>query len=276
MGKIEKLIVLGVLLLITIILVVTFSPEESTPVHAGGGSEGDLLVAERISDLDQATGTGNKHTADDRIRPSDLAANIGANDRSAADLEFETLPGPAAEDLDVPADAPGPASEPRGGSPLLSTGVQVNRDEPAAIPPATEIPEGSILIATAGLQDSFLEDFKLYRWSKGDDYRGLAARFYGDANRANLLRQYNEDRHDVQPGQQIFVPVFAVEGDAEPDPEPALAGETWVVQEGENLWSIAKDHLGAGSKWQKLHEANLDVLPDPHKVRPGMRLRIPQ
>ena len=48
------------------------------------------------------------------------------------------------------------------------------------------------------------------------------------------------------------------------------------VQEGESLWTIAKDYLGSGAKWTQLHEANLDVLPDPHDLKPGMTLKIPR
>lgn len=52
-------------------------------------------------------------------------------------------------------------------------------------------------------------------------------------------------------------------------------GQTYVVQKGETLTSIATRTLGNPSRYHELFEANSDQLDNPDDVKPGMVLRIP-
>lgn len=64
--------------------------------------------------------------------------------------------------------------------------------------------------------------------------------------------------------------------EAAPSENPAPAPEqTYVVQSGDTLSTIAKKVYGKSALWERLFEANRDRLSDPAKVRPGMTLRIP-
>ncbi len=47
------------------------------------------------------------------------------------------------------------------------------------------------------------------------------------------------------------------------------------VAPGETLWAIAGQHYGAPWRWQEIHEANRDVVEDPHRIYPGEELVIP-
>ncbi|MBE0534651.1 MAG: LysM peptidoglycan-binding domain-containing protein [Phycisphaerae bacterium] len=58
-------------------------------------------------------------------------------------------------------------------------------------------------------------------------------------------------------------------------PVTAPAPRIHTVTADENLSTIAQVHYGDASKWPLIAEANKDVLPDVHRVRPGMRLVIP-
>jgi nucleoid-associated protein YgaU len=51
--------------------------------------------------------------------------------------------------------------------------------------------------------------------------------------------------------------------------------EMYTVQKGDSLWKISKKFYKSGSKWQRIKEANADLLSDPGKVKPGMELKIP-
>ena len=53
--------------------------------------------------------------------------------------------------------------------------------------------------------------------------------------------------------------------------------DTYVVQKGDSLWSIAAKPqvFGNGTRWRELYEANRDVLKGPEKLRAGMSLKIP-
>jgi nucleoid-associated protein YgaU len=48
-----------------------------------------------------------------------------------------------------------------------------------------------------------------------------------------------------------------------------------VVVQGETLSSIAVQYFGTSAAWQKIMDANTDILQSPGQLRPGMRLKIP-
>ncbi|MDH3667616.1 MAG: peptidoglycan-binding protein LysM [Paracoccaceae bacterium] len=48
-----------------------------------------------------------------------------------------------------------------------------------------------------------------------------------------------------------------------------------TVEKGDTLWAIASKHLGNGSRYPEIFEANKPMLSDPDKIYPGQNLRIP-
>lgn len=96
-------------------------------------------------------------------------------------------------------------------------------------------------------------------------------------------RRQDDDVWEVAP---ITVPVDESAGqDRVPTPsveiatQPAVTvpqqDDTYIVQKGETLTSIAARMLGNPSRYPELFEANTDQLVDPNDVKPGMVLRIP-
>ena len=57
----------------------------------------------------------------------------------------------------------------------------------------------------------------------------------------------------------------------------AVAGgtRTYTVKAGDTLSAIAKEHLGDANKYQKIFDANRDILSDPDRIKPGQVLKIP-
>jgi nucleoid-associated protein YgaU len=51
--------------------------------------------------------------------------------------------------------------------------------------------------------------------------------------------------------------------------------EIHIVETGETLSSISVLYYGTSGHWQKILNANSDILTDPSQLRPGMRLKIP-
>ena len=51
--------------------------------------------------------------------------------------------------------------------------------------------------------------------------------------------------------------------------------QTHVVQSGDTLSKIAAKYYGDAALYNKIFQANRDVLSDPDKIRPGQKLRIP-
>ncbi|GAA1131693.1 LysM peptidoglycan-binding domain-containing protein [Nocardioides aquiterrae] len=60
-------------------------------------------------------------------------------------------------------------------------------------------------------------------------------------------------------------------GPAHPRRHPVV-----TVHDGESLWSIADEHLGAGDRWPEIYALNRSVVgADPDLIRPAQRLRLP-
>ena len=59
------------------------------------------------------------------------------------------------------------------------------------------------------------------------------------------------------------------------EPEPVVHTRTYTVRPNDTLTGIALRELGSDRKWGELLEANRELLPDPHALRPGMVLVIP-
>lgn len=53
-------------------------------------------------------------------------------------------------------------------------------------------------------------------------------------------------------------------------------GSNYTVQPGDSLFSIAQNAYGNGNQWQKIYDANKQVIGnDPNSIRPGQVLFIP-
>ncbi len=52
--------------------------------------------------------------------------------------------------------------------------------------------------------------------------------------------------------------------------------QTYVVQKGDTLSKIAKEHYGKSSKYHAIFEANKDILKDPDHIFPGQELKLPK
>lgn len=48
-----------------------------------------------------------------------------------------------------------------------------------------------------------------------------------------------------------------------------------IVRKNQNLSIISRQYYGSSNKWQKIVDANRDVIKDPNKLQPGMKLIIP-
>ena len=49
----------------------------------------------------------------------------------------------------------------------------------------------------------------------------------------------------------------------------------YTIEKGDTLWKIAEKAYGNGSKYQKIFEANREVIKDADKIFPGQKIRIP-
>jgi nucleoid-associated protein YgaU len=60
-----------------------------------------------------------------------------------------------------------------------------------------------------------------------------------------------------------------------PTAAPAPEGRWYVVQDGDNLWRIAANQLGSGTRYEEIAKLNADVLKSKDALDVGMRIRLP-
>ena len=61
----------------------------------------------------------------------------------------------------------------------------------------------------------------------------------------------------------------------EPPPEEKEKVEYYEIKSGDTLGAIAKQFYGKASLYTRIHEANKEMIPDPNKIYPGQKIRIP-
>mgnify|MGYP001818217279 CR=1 FL=1 len=63
-------------------------------------------------------------------------------------------------------------------------------------------------------------------------------------------------------------------------PEPEVEEEKerieiYEIVSGDTLGGIAKKYYGKASLYTRIHEANKELIPDPNKIYPGQKIKIP-
>lgn len=61
----------------------------------------------------------------------------------------------------------------------------------------------------------------------------------------------------------------------EPPPEEKETFEFYEIVSGDTLGAIAKRFYGKASLYTRIHEANKELIPDPNKIYPGQKIKIP-
>jgi len=64
-------------------------------------------------------------------------------------------------------------------------------------------------------------------------------------------------------------------GTSTPDEVLTPAGQTYIVQKGDTLFSLARKFYSDQARWKDIWEANRTRLPDPNKLSVGTKLIIP-
>jgi nucleoid-associated protein YgaU len=148
---------------------------------------------------------------------------------------------------------------------------------------------------------------KVYVVAEGDSLAVIAEKFYGaeEGNRRiNVSRIFESNSKilkspdAIYAGQRIIIPALSASGQAEVEVGGVLAGGVlekvesvgkrhleeshlarrsgwYVVREGDSLWRIAAEQLGAGNRYSEIAKLNADILYDENALCLGMRLRMP-
>ncbi|MAF65962.1 MAG: hypothetical protein CMJ84_09950 [Planctomycetes bacterium] len=275
MGQFEKIVVLTVLFLVSVILVISMRSEDGD-LLAGAAAAGVALEGPGQTELE--------------VPPAPVRLQgLGATDTMAggpvALPEFDEI-----VENEVATEAGAPAANEAGEAPREGRAVEQTEKKasewllsstigavsaPEKVAPVG-LPRGSALVSVAGLEEVLPGGDRLYTWRAGDSFAKLAQRYYGNPRAVELLRRANEGRGEIVAGEQIWVPVHAERAEG-----VAVGGEEgdftlYVVGEGDSLWNIARRHYGAGDAYLRIFDANREALVDIDAVlAPGTELRLP-
>jgi nucleoid-associated protein YgaU len=141
-----------------------------------------------------------------------------------------------------------------------------------------------------------------YEVQPNDSYWTISEKLYGSGAYFKALAEANKKKYSnqdsLQVGDLIAAPDVATLEKNYPDlcPKPAhleaaqkggisltglsrtsALGQTYVVQEGDTLFEIARNVLGKPSRWSEIYDLNRQQLgPDYNYLPPGLRLVLPE
>jgi nucleoid-associated protein YgaU len=78
--------------------------------------------------------------------------------------------------------------------------------------------------------------------------------------------------------QELVADIRVDQNGSQQQTAPSAQGQqqrTYTVKAGDSLSKIAKEFYGNANEYNKIFEANRDVLNDPNKISPGQTLKIP-
>ncbi|MFN7019831.1 MAG: LysM peptidoglycan-binding domain-containing protein [Phycisphaerales bacterium] len=160
-------------------------------------------------------------------------------------------------------------------------------------PDAAAVPSLPIVVQTP---PPIIEpQFRQYIVQPGDvSWEAIAQRIYGDRRMWSVIARANplstSDR--LKPGTTVLnIPVDPSNIQGKPNPEavpsspsggpapalapPKTAETTYIVQEGDTLWAIARRVYGKGAMWEVIYRANRDRIKDKDRPIAGTSLVIP-
>jgi len=83
---------------------------------------------------------------------------------------------------------------------------------------------------------------------------------------------------DIPENEYVSEPAASQEEDILTE-ETALQEVTFTsyeIQKDDTLQKISKKFYGTYKKWKKIYDANLDVIKDPNRIKPGITIKVPQ
>lgn len=139
---------------------------------------------------------------------------------------------------------------------------------------------------------------KVYVVCAGDNLASIAAKFYGSRlgnKTATVKKIYATNKSNLHSpdelyiGQKLIIPALSDSAPTENSGSSTLLASMfgkvksaaskkhriYTVKSGDNLWQIASDRLGSGSRYKEIIKLNSRTLADEYFLKVGMELKLP-
>jgi len=171
--------------------------------------------------------------------------------------------------------------------PLTTERPDVVRDRPVRVVDESPTSSGESRIVLGGENGRAAAAHRetIHVVESGDTLRRIAQRHYGTVAVVDRLAAHNGLRNPnaIAIGDRLRLPPPEVIGGSgnvrltgdRRTTAPVQSFQEYTVREGDTLSSIAARLLDSRGRWRDIFEQNRDRIPDPNRLRPGTRIRIP-
>lgn len=120
---------------------------------------------------------------------------------------------------------------------------------------------------------------KTHKVEKGDTLWNIAINYYGDGFKWVDIATENRlaNASEIEVGQELIIPDIEFEKvvvSDEVNTTDSIATDTYTVQKGDSLWTIAIRSYGDGYQWTKIAKAN--NMTHPNVIHTGNVLSLPR
>jgi len=289
MGSVERVLVLGIVVVIVAILGITIwgasGSEQGAVLPATDGgvvSTAPLNTDGALADNPVANGTAAPLASggDAAVMPvNEIERWRALHDAEARDRGVALGNTPAVDGTVAPGTPAAPGSSVTGAVALESTVNATPADgagspivlplvgpDSAAAKPAAKATPGTYTVVT------------------GDSIWKIAHRTYGDANiqehiDAILAANPSVDADSLKVGAKLTLPGADGKDVARQSPArqvETMKGSLYEVKKGDTLSSIARAQLGSSTRWKSIYELNRERIQDPASIKVGTTLRLPK
>lgn len=129
---------------------------------------------------------------------------------------------------------------------------------------------------------------KRHRVSFDETLSGISLRYYDTSTMVDQILKANprvRDPRRLKPGEVLVIPApekidsssSAANGPSTRRAASKQPGRVYLVQHGDSFYSIARKMLGDATRWEELFKNNREMVKnDPKRLRPGMRITLPE
>ena len=91
-----------------------------------------------------------------------------------------------------------------------------------------------------------------------------------------VATEKQEEREIVTEPVEVYEEdILAEEAEIMPE-EKEITYTMYKIQKDDTLQKISKKFYGTYRKWKMIYDANTDVLKNPHRIKPGITIRVPE